>query len=88
MTPFVPRLLVRRSRSAAQSACPPREVRSFRVLLMRDARTTRRPARRMVELTVWDVLSFAFDGATAGQFKEGQAFQVGLAPICSLNFLN
>jgi hypothetical protein len=42
----------------------------------------------MVELTVWDVLSFAFDGATAGQFKEGQAFQVGLAPICSLNFLN
>jgi hypothetical protein len=58
-------------------------VRNFRVLLMRDARVTRRPARRTVELTVWDVLSLAFDGASAGQFKEGQAFQVGLAPICS-----
>ena len=72
----------------AQLACPPREVRNFRVLLMRDARATRRPARRMVELTVWDVLSLAFDGASAGQFKEGQAFQVGLAPICSPNFFN
>ena len=55
---------------------------------MRDARGARRPARRVVELTVWDVLSLAFDGATAGQFKEGQAFQVSLAPICSLTFLN
>ncbi|KAH9958901.1 hypothetical protein BGW80DRAFT_1372376 [Lactifluus volemus] len=59
-----------------QSTCPPREVRNFRVLLMRDARVTRRPARRLVELTVWEVLSLAFDGAPVGQFKEGQRFQV------------
>ncbi|KAI0253208.1 hypothetical protein BJV78DRAFT_220331 [Lactifluus subvellereus] len=59
-----------------QSACPLREVRSFRVLLMRDARTTRRPARRVVELTVWDVLSLTFDGAPAGHFKDGQRFQI------------
>ncbi|KAH9170557.1 hypothetical protein EDB89DRAFT_1977284 [Lactarius sanguifluus] len=59
-----------------QAACPPREVRSFRVLLMRDARVTRRPARRVVELTCWDVLSLSFDGATAGHFKEGQRFQI------------
>ena len=59
-----------------QSACPPREVRSFRVLLMRDACATRRPARRVVELTVWDVLTLSFDEAPAGQFKEGQRFQV------------
>ena len=58
--------------------CPPREVRSFRVLLMRDARTTRRPAHRAVELTVWDVLSLSFDGAPGGQFKEGRRFQVRL----------
>lgn len=56
--------------------CPPREVRSFRVLLMRDARTTRRPAHRVVELTVWDVLSLSFNEAPGGQFKEGQRFQV------------
>ena len=43
---------------------------------MRDARVARRPARRVVELTVWDVLSLSFDGGTAGHFKEGQRFQV------------
>jgi breast cancer 2 susceptibility protein len=51
-------------------------VRSFRVLLVRDARTTRRPAHRVVELTVWDVLSLSFNEAPGGQFKEGQRFQV------------
>ncbi|KAI9511878.1 hypothetical protein F5148DRAFT_178985 [Russula earlei] len=59
-----------------QSTCPPREVRSFRVLLTHDACTTRRPARRVAELTVWDVLSLGFDGTPAGHFKEGQRFQV------------
>ncbi|KAH9964099.1 hypothetical protein BC827DRAFT_49058 [Russula dissimulans] len=59
-----------------QAACPPREVRSFRVLLMRDACATRRPARRMVELTVWDVLQLGLDGTPEGHFKEGQSFQV------------
>jgi breast cancer 2 susceptibility protein len=47
---------------------------------MRDARTTRRPARRLVELTAWDVLSLLFDGSPAGQFKENQRFQVSLVP--------
>jgi len=59
-----------------QAACPPREVRSFCVLLMRDARVARRPANRVVELTAWDVLSLSFDGATAGRFKEGQRFRI------------
>ncbi|KAI9444587.1 hypothetical protein H4582DRAFT_2070318 [Lactarius indigo] len=62
-----------------QAACPPREVRSFCVLLMRDARVARRPARRVVEMTCWDVLSLSFDGAAPGRFKEGQRFQVSLA---------
>ena len=43
---------------------------------MRDACATRRPARRVVELTVWDVLTISFDEAPAGQLKEGQRFQV------------
>src|SRR5712671_2134531 len=64
-----------------QAACPPREVRSFRVLLMRDACATRRPARRIVELTVWDVLELGFDGAPAGHFKEGRGFQVSGACV-------
>jgi hypothetical protein len=60
-------------------------VRSFRVLLMRDddARATRRPALREVELTVWDVLSLAFDGGPAGQFKEGQTFLVSISRSCA-----
>jgi breast cancer 2 susceptibility protein len=72
------RLLCRSSltQRSSQSACPPREVRSFRVLLMRDACATRRPARRVVELTAWDVLTLSFDEASAGQFKEGHRFQV------------
>jgi breast cancer 2 susceptibility protein len=67
--------------------CPPREVRSFRVLLMRDARTTRRPGHRAVELTVWDVLSLSFDEAPGGQIKEGQRFQVRLFSQASLGSL-
>jgi len=62
-------------------------VRSFRVLLMRDARVARRPAHRVVELTAWDVLSLSFDGTTAGHFKEGQRFQVSLAHIMPLGLL-
>jgi L-ribulose-5-phosphate 3-epimerase UlaE len=54
-------------------------VRSFCVLLMRDARVARRLANRVVELTAWDILSLSFDGATAGRFKEGQRFQVSIA---------
>jgi hypothetical protein len=55
-------------------------VRNFRVVLMRDndAHAARRPALRAVELTIWDVLSLAFDGGPAGQFKEGQTFQVSI----------
>ncbi|KAF8481710.1 hypothetical protein DFH94DRAFT_732502 [Russula ochroleuca] len=43
---------------------------------MRDTtRATRRPARLVFELTVWEVLSLSFDEVPAGQFKEGQRFQ-------------
>jgi hypothetical protein len=59
---------------------PPREVRSFRVLLMRDSR----PAHRAVELTVWDVLSHRWTERPGGQFKEGQRFQVRLILHASL----
>ncbi|KAI0293942.1 hypothetical protein BC826DRAFT_359847 [Russula brevipes] len=31
---------------------------------------------RVVELTIWDMLSLAFDGAPPAHFKDGQRFQV------------
>ncbi|KAI0050561.1 hypothetical protein FA95DRAFT_1486944 [Auriscalpium vulgare] len=56
---------------------PPRDVRNFRVLFMTDAATSRRPANRVVEVTVWDVLSLALDeSAAAGAFREGQRYRV------------
>ncbi|EIM83586.1 uncharacterized protein STEHIDRAFT_62664, partial [Stereum hirsutum FP-91666 SS1] len=57
--------------------CPPRDVRNFRVLFMKDAHTDRRPSHRTAEITVWDVLSLSFDeGRQPGTFKEGQRFLV------------
>jgi hypothetical protein len=52
-------------------------VRSFRVLIIQDSRTLRRPAHRKAQLTVWDVLQLAlFEGHTAGKFEMGQRFLV------------
>lgn len=61
--------------------CPPRDVRNFRVLFMKDAHTNRRPSHRTAEVTVWDVLSLSFDeGREPGTFKEGQRFLVSAPP--------
>ncbi|KAA1468122.1 hypothetical protein DENSPDRAFT_372910 [Dentipellis sp. KUC8613] len=55
--------------------CPPRDVRSFRVLFMKDACSIRKPSQRTAEITVWDVMSLSFDeGKQAGNFAEGQRF--------------
>lgn len=63
--------------------CPPRDVRSFRVLFMKDACTSRKPANLIVEVTVWDVLNLQFDeGKKPGHFKEGERFLVtNLLPL-------
>ncbi|KAG8739881.1 hypothetical protein FRC10_005015 [Ceratobasidium sp. 414] len=49
------------------SICPPRKVRNFRVVVIKDAGTLRRPTGRRAQLTVWDVLSFGDDTLRAGQ---------------------
>ncbi|KAF9531916.1 hypothetical protein CPB83DRAFT_867793 [Crepidotus variabilis] len=55
--------------------CPPREVKSFRVLVTQDARTQRRPANRTAQLTVWDVISLSLDeGSSGGNFVVGQRY--------------
>jgi len=57
--------------------CPRREVRNFRVIIVEDACTRRRPANRKAQLTVWDVLNLSFsEGAEAGTFEMGQRYLV------------
>ncbi|KAG2368840.1 hypothetical protein BDR07DRAFT_1390250 [Suillus spraguei] len=61
--------------------CPPREVRNFRVIIVKDAYTTTRGdnsnSGRKAQLTVWDVLSLSIaEGSQAGEFKLGQKFLV------------
>ncbi|KJA28356.1 hypothetical protein HYPSUDRAFT_696943 [Hypholoma sublateritium FD-334 SS-4] len=59
-----------------RTICPPRNVKSFRILIIQDARTSRRPANRTAQLTVWDVLSLSSDedSSRAGGFEVGQRF--------------
>ncbi|KAK2461438.1 hypothetical protein APHAL10511_005901 [Amanita phalloides] len=60
-----------------QNSCPPRDVRSFRVVVAQDARTRRRPANRMAQITVWDVLGISFEeGGARGAFSVGQRYLV------------
>lgn len=69
-----------------QGLCPPREVRNFRVLVVQDACTRRRPANRTAQVTVWDVLSLSLsEGAAAGSFEVGQRYLV--SPILRLTIL-
>ncbi|KAG2076942.1 hypothetical protein BDR04DRAFT_1067282 [Suillus decipiens] len=62
-----------------QDKCPPREVRNFRVIVVKDAYTTTRGDNggRKAQLTVWDVLNLSIaEGSQAGEFKLGQKFLV------------
>lgn len=55
-------------------------MRSFRILIIQDARTSRRPANRTAQLTVWDVVNITLDeGSQAGAFGVGQRFMVNLS---------
>jgi breast cancer 2 susceptibility protein len=63
-------LIMRRvlsDRRAAQTVCPPREVRNFQVLVVQDACTRRRGANRSAQLTVWGVLELSTEGFQVGQ---------------------
>lgn len=63
--------------SELKNLCPPREVRCFRVLIVQDSRTLRRPAHRKAQLTVWDVLQLTpSEGHAAGTFETGQRYLV------------
>jgi len=56
---------------------PPRDVKDFRVVVARDARTDRKPANRTAQITVWNVMGLVFEeGGDGGDFKAGQVFLV------------
>ncbi|KDR85709.1 hypothetical protein GALMADRAFT_381677 [Galerina marginata CBS 339.88] len=68
-----------------RTVCPPRSVRSFRVLIVQDARTLRRPANRTAQLTIWDALGLVLDeedsggsgGSGGGSGSGGVKFDIG-----------
>ncbi|KAF9644663.1 hypothetical protein BDM02DRAFT_3190371 [Thelephora ganbajun] len=63
--------------SELNALCPLRNVKDFRVVIARDARTDRKPANRTAQITVWNVMSLAFEeGGDRGDFKVGQTFLV------------
>lgn len=67
------------SRVLIQDVCPPRQVRNFCVLIVKDACTRRRPANRQAQLTVWDATGLTSgDSAERAGFKTGQRFRVSL----------
>ncbi|KAL5640302.1 hypothetical protein ACGC1H_007540 [Rhizoctonia solani] len=47
--------------------CPPRKVRNFRVVVIKDARPLQKPTGRVAQLTAWDVLAFEADALCVGQ---------------------
>lgn len=66
-------------RALPQDKCPAREVRSFRVIIVKDAYAPTRGGdiNRKAQLTVWDVLNLLVaEGSSAGEFKLGQKFLV------------
>ncbi|KXN88856.1 hypothetical protein AN958_06726, partial [Leucoagaricus sp. SymC.cos] len=60
-----------------EETCPRRNVRSFRVIVVEDSQTCRRPANRYAQLTVWDVLSLTLsEGAKPGAIEPGGRFLI------------
>lgn len=57
--------------SRAQTSYPPRNVRAFRVLRVKDAQEGRKPSNRTAQITVWDA-----DGFGADFFQDGQRYLV------------
>lgn len=60
-----------------EATCPPRDIRSFRVIIVEDSRTYRRPAHRHAQLTVWDALTLTLsEGAKPGAIDVGNHFRI------------
>ncbi|KIP11131.1 hypothetical protein PHLGIDRAFT_100069 [Phlebiopsis gigantea 11061_1 CR5-6] len=65
------------SRHALQEVCPPRDVRNFRVVVVEDAQTRKRPKQFTAQVTIWDVLTaYISEEGIPGDFKVGERFIV------------
>ncbi|KAJ2932806.1 hypothetical protein H1R20_g4284, partial [Candolleomyces eurysporus] len=65
------------TREHIQETCPPRNARSHQVLVVKDARTDRRPANRVAHLSVWEVDKIDLsEGSRSASFTVGQRFLV------------
>jgi hypothetical protein len=65
-----------------QHLCPPRDVRNFRVVMVQDARTQRKPSPRLAQVTVWDALSLINpEESNTDTFQVGRRFKVSRTPI-------
>ncbi|KAJ3750803.1 hypothetical protein DFH05DRAFT_1468596 [Lentinula detonsa] len=52
--------------------CPPRNIRSFRVIIARDFSTSRFPANRTAQITIWDVMDLKLtEDRPQGHFGAG-----------------
>ncbi|KAF8514762.1 hypothetical protein JB92DRAFT_2917724 [Gautieria morchelliformis] len=59
------------------SSFPPRQVRNFRVLNVKDAQTVRKPSWRTAQVTVWDVMSLnVTEGGAPGSFNVGERYMI------------
>ncbi|KAI0720072.1 hypothetical protein C8T65DRAFT_634775 [Cerioporus squamosus] len=60
-----------------QYVCPPRSVRDFRVVVVKDAQWSRKEPMRTAQITLWDPMRMVFsDGGNPGEIREGQRFLV------------
>ncbi|KAF8846093.1 hypothetical protein BDN67DRAFT_891569, partial [Paxillus ammoniavirescens] len=65
-----------------ESICPPRNVKAFCVLLVKDAHTQKYPSKRRAQVTVWDVPALSAEGWTGPPFTPEQRFLVtNLVPV-------
>ncbi|PFH52259.1 hypothetical protein AMATHDRAFT_2265 [Amanita thiersii Skay4041] len=73
-----------------QKTHPPRDVRSFRVIVVQDACTRKRPANRIAQITVWDVLNLSLaESNRQGTFQSGQRYVVtNLVPTQQSAWMN
>ncbi|KIK90938.1 hypothetical protein PAXRUDRAFT_831248 [Paxillus rubicundulus Ve08.2h10] len=60
-----------------ESICPPRNVRAFCVLRVKDAHTQKHPSNRRAQVTVWDIPALSVtEGWTSAPFASEQHFLV------------
>lgn len=70
--------------SESQADFPPRDSRSFRVIVVRDARWNKREPFRSAQIYIWDILNFVqTEGGKPGHFDVGERYLVRISTLSS-----